>query len=291
MTTKVLVTGADGQLAQTIKELYYKNKDNIQFVFVNKKQLDITNFSKVSAFFSEHSFQYCINCAAFTNVDGAETSKALAFSINANAVKHLAKCCKVSNTVLIHISTDFVFDGLKLEPYTELDHTNPLSVYGRSKLEGENIINQIVNNYFIIRTSWLYSEYKSNFVMAMLNLATYKDDINVVNDQIGTPTNANDLARAIIMIINNKDKNYGIYHYSNLGETSWYGFAKEIFKLTNAPITLNPIDSGAYFTKAKRPMYSVLDKTKISTVFDINILDWKESLKNHIKTLNFKKST
>ena len=200
--------------------------------------------------------------------------------MNAEAVKYLAETCKANNTTLIHISTDFVFDGTKGTPYTEEDLPNPINVYGASKLKGEQYIQEIMNNYFIIRTSWVYSEYGHNFVKTMLRLGTERDEISVVNDQIGSPTYAGDLAKAIMEIISAKTTSFGLYHYTNEGTTSWYDFAKTIFEIKEIKIKVNPISSNNYTTQAKRPMYSVLDKTKIKQVFNIIFLP---NLENSLK--------
>ena len=285
MSTKVLVTGANGQLGSTIKELYSTNQDNIQFTFTTKGELDISNKNEIKKFFSKNNFDYCINCAAFTNVEQAEKTPETAFKINAEAVKHLAQICKDTNTVLIHISTDYVFDGSKNEPYTELDITNPINEYGKSKLLGEQYIQQILNSYFIIRTSWLYSEYGTNFMKTMLILSEERDELNVISDQTGTPTYAKDLAEIILEIINRNNKQYGIYHYSNLGNTNWYNFAKTIFEFLDIKIKLNPIKSEVYPTLTKRSKYSVFDKSKIKKNFGVEIPFWKDSLQKVVSNI------
>jgi len=234
---KILVTGASGQLG-----LCLRNKateaPNFQFVFLDSAALDITDTNSVAVAFNSSKFHYCINCAAYTAVDNAEDQQDLALAINTLGVKNLATACKTHNTILIHISTDFVFNGEQNRPYLENDTTSPLGVYGETKLKGEQEISNILEKYFIIRTSWLYSEHKNNFVKTMLRLAQEKEELGVVNDQKGTPTNANDLAMAILTIIKSNSNAFGLYHYSNLGETTWYGFAKCIFNITNTSITL-----------------------------------------------------
>ena len=247
------------------------------------------NLNQIQTFFkSNPQINYCINCAAYTAVDKAETESEKAFEINAIGAKNLAHVCNDHGAVLIHVSTDFVFDGEKNEPYTETDAANPISVYGASKLQGEVEIQQALKEHFIIRTSWLYSEYGNNFMKTMLRLAETRDGISVVSDQIGTPTYAGDLAEIIIQIINIKTEKYGIYHYSNEGVASWYEFAKEIFKLTENKIKVNPIPSIEYLTPAKRPQFSVLDKAKIKIDLQIKIPFWGDSLKKVILKGTFK---
>ena len=197
----------------------------------------------------------------------------------------MAQICKVTNTVLIHISTDYVFDGSKNEPYTELDITNPINEYGKSKLLGEQYIQQILNSYFIIRTSWLYSEYGTNFMKTMLTFSEERDELNVISDQTGTPTYAKDLAEIIFEIINKNNKQYGIYHYSNLGNTNWYNFAKTIFEFLDIKIKLNPIKSEVYSTLTKRSKYSVFDKSKIKKSFGVEIPFWKDSLQKVVSNI------
>ena len=280
--TTILVTGGNGQLASCIKDVE-KQYDDLNIIYTDHLELDICNLNQIQTFFkSNPQIDYCINCAAYTAVDKAETEAEKAFEINATGAKNLAQVCNDHDAILIHVSTDFVFDGEKNEPYTETDVANPISVYGASKLQGEVEIQQALKEYFIIRTSWLYSEYGNNFMKTMLRLAETRDGISVVSDQIGTPTYAGDLAEIIIQIINTKTEKYGIYHYSNEGVASWFEFAKEIFKLTKNKIKVNPIPSIEYLTPAKRPKYSVLDKKKIIDVFKIDIPFWRDSLKKVI---------
>jgi len=280
--TTILVTGGNGQLASCIKDVE-KQYDDLNIIYTYHLELDICELNQIQTFFkSNPQINYCINCAAYTAVDKAETEAEKAFEINATGAKNLAQVCNDHAAILIHVSTDFVFDGEKNEPYTETDVANPISVYGASKLQGEVEIQQALKEYFIIRTSWLYSEYGNNFMKTMLRLAETRDGISVVSDQIGTPTYAGDLAEIIIQIINTKTEKYGIYHYSNEGVASWFEFAKEIFKLTKNKIKVNPIPSIEYLTPAKRPKYSVLDKKKIIDVFKIDIPFWRESLKKVI---------
>lgn len=281
----VLVTGSSGQLGQSL-QFIAKKHPKIQFKFFDSKALDITNIKNCSEVFSKIKPQYCINTAAYTAVDKAESESEKARIINVDGAKNLAKACKEYSTTLIHISTDFVFDGSKTVPYTEEDATNPQSVYGQTKLDAEAAIQAIIDHYYIIRTSWVYSQFGANFMKTILRLASERTSLSVVNDQIGTPTNAVDLAETILKIITFNIQlpasNFGIYNYSNDGQCSWYEFAHKIVQLNERSIVLRPITTLEYPTPAKRPKYSVLDKTKIKSVFGIEIFDWKESLKNTI---------
>lgn len=274
----VLVIGGMGQLGQALQSVTHQYS-GIDFHFATSAQADVTDVNSLQAIFSQTKPDYCINASAYTAVDKAESEIDLAHAINVTGAKNLAETCKAFGTELIHISTDFVFDGQKKTPYTETDATNPQGVYGLTKLQGEQAIRQIFEKHYIIRTSWLYSGFGNNFMKTMLRVANERDELNVVDDQIGTPTLATDLAQAIIQIIQSGKKAYGIYHYSNEGAASWYDFAKEIFDLNGVKIKLNPIPTSAYPTPAKRPKYSVLDKTKIKATFGIEIKDWKTALR------------
>lgn len=275
---KVLVTGSKGQVGRCLQDSAIEYPE-IQFVFTDKEELDITSQSAVNTFFNSHSFDYCINCAAYTAVDLAETNREEAFLINAEAVRNLAEACLETDCVLIHISTDFVFEGTKTTPYTEVDIPNPINVYGASKLKGEEYVQQLLKKYFIIRTSWVYSEYGHNFVKTMLRLTTEKDRISVVDDQIGAPTYAGDLVEVFMMIMRTKSTMYGLFHYSNEGETSWYEFAKEIFRINKLNIDLIPVSSDSYITTAKRPAYSYLNSKKIKENLGQHLIyNWKFSL-------------
>ncbi|WP_166959979.1 dTDP-4-dehydrorhamnose reductase [Yeosuana marina] len=283
--TTILVTGGNGQLARCIKDVE-KQYDDLNVIYTDYVELDICDLKQVQAFFKTNKkIEYCINCAAYTAVDKAETEVEKAFDINAKGAKNLALACNEYGVILIHISTDFVFDGEKREPYVETDVAKPISVYGASKLQGEVEVQQILKEYFIIRTSWLYSEYGQNFMKTMLRLAETREEISVVSDQIGTPTYAGDLAEVVVHIIKTKVKNYGIYHFSNSGEVSWFDFAKAIFEKINTKIKVNSIKTEEYPTPAKRPFYSVLDKTKIKTAFKIEIHYWGDNLKKAISNL------
>ena len=279
----VLVTGANGQLGQSIHSISDKYSE-IEFVFCDSEKLDITDYDNVNAVFNEFIPNYCINAAAYTAVDKAESEPDRAYSINVLGAQNLAKICKMNSTILLHVSTDFVFDGTKKTPYTELDEPNPTGVYGQTKLDGEEAIKELWEKHFIIRTSWVYSQFGNNFMKTMLRLASEREELSVVNDQIGTPTNAVDLAAALIKICltNNQQpttNNFGIYNFSNECQCSWYDFAKKIFEINNITIDLHPIPTKDYPTPAKRPAYSVLDKSKIKKTFGIEIEDWETSLK------------
>tara|TARA_B110000902_G_scaffold104878_1_gene123919 strand:+ start:1457 stop:2314 length:858 start_codon:yes stop_codon:yes gene_type:complete len=284
--SNVLVTGSNGQLASCIKDLA-KQYDGLNFIYTDYQELDICDLNQVNAFFKSNSkIHYCINCAAYTAVDKAESDADKAFEINATGPKNLAIVCREFDAILIQISTDFVFDGEKKEPYTETDVAKPISVYGASKLQGEIEIKQILETYFILRTSWLYSEHGANFMKTMLKLAETRDEISVVSDQIGTPTYAGDLAGVILKIIRSKTKNFGLYHYSNEGVASWYDFAKAIFEASYSQIKLNPIKTAAYPTPAKRPFYSVLNKSRIKKNLKVETPYWRDSLVKALDKLN-----
>jgi dTDP-4-dehydrorhamnose reductase len=281
----ILVTGASGQLGQALKAQAGRY-DSLTFVFKTSAEADITNRQQLERVFNEAKPDFCINAAAYTAVDKAESETERAYAINVTGAKNLAKVCLQFNTTLLHISTDFVFDGNKNTPYTEDDATNPQGVYGKTKREGEQEIETILPQHYIIRTSWLYSEYGNNFMKTMLRLAAERDKLGVVNDQTGTPTNANDLADALIHILISSKKAYGIFHYSNEGAATWYEFAKEIFRVNNVLIDLQPIPTSAYPTPAKRPVYSVMDKSRIKEVFGLDIKNWQESLAVVSKSYN-----
>jgi dTDP-4-dehydrorhamnose reductase len=278
----VLVTGTNGQLGQAI-QFIAKNHSEIQFVFCSSSELDISNEQNCKTIFSKYQPNYCINAAAYTAVDKAETESEKAHAINVIGAKNLAEVCKANNTVLLHISTDFVFDGSKNSPYSETDNPNPTGVYGQTKLEGEIAIQNNWEKHFIIRTSWVYSQFGNNFLKTMLRLASERDSLSVVNDQIGTPTNAVDLAETLLAICEYHSQNqtktiFGIYNFSNEGQCSWFDFAQKIFEVNRITIELNPIPTSNFPTPAKRPAYSVLDKSKIKEVFGLKIGTWEDSL-------------
>jgi len=278
----VLVTGSNGQLGQSL-QFITKNHSEIDFVFCDSTKLDITNKIEVDAIFNQTKPNFCINAAAYTAVDKAESEYETAELINVIGAINLAEVCKKFEVVLLHISTDFVFDGNKKTPYKEVDNTNPSCVYGQTKLDGELAIEAIWHKHYIVRTSWVYSQFGNNFLKTMLRLASERTTLSVVNDQIGTPTNAIDLAETLVEIIikNNQqpvNDNFGVYNFSNEGQCSWYEFAKKIFEFNNIQIDLKPIPTTDFPTPAKRPKYSVLDKSKIIDTFALQIKSWEESL-------------
>ena len=280
----VLVTGANGQLGQAI-QFIANNYLNLNFVFCNSTDLDISNKENCQAVFHKIKPDFCINAAAYTAVDKAESEQDKAELINVIGAKNLAETCNEFDTKLIHISTDFVFDGSNDKPYSETDIPNPKGFYGQTKLDGEKAIQAVFSKYYIIRTSWVYSQFGNNFMKTMLRLASERTSLSVVNDQMGTPTNAVDLAEALVQIIlkNNQQptaNHFGIYHFSNEGQCSWYDFAKKIFEINNVSIDLSAIPTEQFPTPAQRPKYSVLDKSKIKSTFGLPIKTWEESLKS-----------
>lgn len=274
---KILVTGSNGQLGKELKQLA-SSFPQFDFIFLSREDLPIHHFELVRNFFRGYHPAFLINCAAYTAVDKAELEKDLAFQVNAEAVGVLAAVCKEYHTSFIHISTDYVFDGIAVAPYKEDAPTNPQGVYGASKLEGEKQAMQFNPDTIIIRTSWVYSEFGKNFVKTMLKLMSEREEINVVNDQIGSPTYAADLANVIMKIIGEGKWKPGIYHYSNGGVISWFDFAVAIKQAAGLTCKINPIPTSQYPTPAKRPAWSVLDKTKIQQTFGVKPTDWKESL-------------
>ena len=288
---RILVTGKNGQLGRSIQKVVNtvtkidNNQSPNNFIFVGREELDLNSESSISNYFGNNKFDIIINCAAFTQVDKAEQEVELANQINHLAVKQLASIASNQQARLIHISTDYVFDGESNKPYLETDTPNPINVYGRTKLAGEKALQTVMPmNALVIRTSWLYSEYDNNFVKSMLKLSKEQDELSVVNDQMGSPTYATDLADAILEIIrHNKFRDEGqstqIYHYSSEGDISWYRFAKEIFKIEKIECEVNPVTSQQYSALAKRPRNTIMKKDKIVTVFNIKISNWKSSLK------------
>lgn len=274
---KILVTGSNGQLGKELRKLA-SAWPQYELIFLGREDLPIHHFEMVRQYFSVYHPAFLVNCAAYTAVDRAEQEKDLAMQVNGEAVGVLAAVCKENNCRFIHISTDYVFDGTASTPYREDAATNPQSVYGASKLEGERQAMQLNQETVIIRTSWVYSEFGKNFVRTMIRLMQERDQLNVVNDQVGSPTYAADLAEAILQIIAAPEWKPGIYHYSNEGIISWYEFAVAIREMTAAECRVNPITTAEYPTDAKRPAYSVLDKSKIRQAYPVKIKDWKESL-------------
>lgn len=274
---KIVITGANGQLGQELGAAS-TNYPQFEFIFLTKDDLQISDETSVKNFFAETQLSFCINCAAYTAVDKAESEKEKAFLINAEAVGIIAAACKSSNTKLIHLSTDYVFDGNSSTPLTEDDTVSPINIYGESKLKGEELAFKNNDQTIVIRTSWVYSEFGNNFVKTMIRLMKEKESINVIDDQIGSPTYAADLANAIMQIISSEKFTPGIYNYSNDGRISWYEFATAIKELIDSSCKINPIPTAQYPTPAKRPHFSLLDKRKIKETYNIEIADWKKSL-------------
>jgi len=288
---KILITGKDGQLGKSLQKIFSTKKQDNNFVFVGRDELDLEHDTNIDQYFKEHQFDCIINCAAYTAVDKAESNINLADQINHLAVKKLATIARQSDTRLIHISTDYVFDGKSTQPYTESDQTNPINIYGKTKLAGEQTIQNLMpTNAIIIRTSWVYSEYGNNFIDTMLRLGKDRGDLSVVADQIGSPTYANDLAEAILAILHTEEFQKGnyttqIYHYSNQGFCSWYKFAKQIFKLSNTLCNVSPIATKEYPTPATRPRNTLMSKDKIIKKFNLKIPSWDKSLHTCITSL------
>ncbi|MDR1706856.1 MAG: dTDP-4-dehydrorhamnose reductase [Prevotella sp.] len=277
----ILITGSNGQLGSEIKRISVNHEDNFKFFFTDVNELDITNREAVEYYLKENNIKYIVNCAAYTAVDKAEDDMDLCYKINRDAVANLGIAAANNGAEVIHVSTDYVFDGMASSPYKETDTTNPQSVYGQSKREGEKILLETCPQSVIIRTAWLYSIFGNNFVKTMMKYGKERNELNVVADQIGTPTNAADLAHTIIKILDFSEAHRfeaGIYHYSNEGVTSWYDFTIAIHKYAGISCKVNPITTNQYPTKAKRPQYSVLDKAKIKSVFNLSIPNWEDSL-------------
>lgn len=281
----VLVTGANGQLGSELQVLS-KQFPSYRFLFTAKNELPIDNFISVKNYFENEQIDFCINCAAYTAVDKAESEMENAFAINAEAVGNLAQICKEHHSQLVHISSDYVFDGTSTSPYQENDRVGPVSVYGKSKLRGEELAFNNNPSSIIIRTSWVYSSFGNNFVKTMKRLMTEKESINVVSDQYGCPTYAADLANVIMQVIENENSLPGIYNYSNEGITTWYLFAKTIKKILHSKCAINPIPTEQFQTAARRPPYSVLDTAKIKDTFQIQIPAWKDSLVKCLTLMN-----
>ncbi|MBR5470103.1 MAG: dTDP-4-dehydrorhamnose reductase [Paludibacteraceae bacterium] len=284
---KVLITGANGQLGNEMR-VVAKQYTEVDFVFTDVEELNICNADEVDSFVKNLRPDYIVNCAAYTAVDKAETDIDLCRAINCDAVKNLGIAAQKYQAKIIHVSTDYVFDGTSNIPYTETMPTNPQTIYGKTKLEGEKALLSVCNASFIIRTSWLYSSFGNNFVKTMLRLGNERDSLNVVFDQVGTPTYAADLANAIWEIITSKKTDYGVYHFSNEGVCSWYDFTTAIFRLTNTNCQVFPIESSEYPTKTPRPFYSVLNKHKIKSTFAVSIPHWEVSLQKCLQLLKDK---
>jgi dTDP-4-dehydrorhamnose reductase len=281
---KIVITGSNGQLGSELKELA-SHYPEIDFVFFSRNELSITDSAALQNVFQLHHPNYFVNCAAYTAVDKAEEEKELVYEINGTAVGAIATLSGQNNCRLIHISTDYVFNGFANKPLKESDAVSPVNAYGESKSLGEQLALKNNPDAVVIRTSWVYSSYGKNFVKTMMRLMKEKESIGVVTDQVGSPTYAADLAQAILQIITSEKWVPGIYNYSNEGVISWFDFASEIKKLINASCIVNPITTSQFTTPAKRPAYSVLDKSKIQNTFNIPPKDWKESLKICVEKL------
>jgi len=287
--TNILVTGSNGQVGSELQVL--STSYNYNFFFTDKQSLDISNEKAINEFITTNNINTIINAAAYTAVDKAEEDKLNADKVNHLAVKTLARIAKEQNIQLIHISTDYVFNGESSKPYTEDDTTKPNSVYGSSKLDGEKAIQEINPiNSIIIRTSWVYSSFGTNFVKTMLRLGKERDSLGVIFDQVGTPTYARDLAETILEILPKiKNKQVEIYNYSNEGVLSWYDFSKEIMRMAKIDCQINPIETKEYPTPAKRPHFSLLNKSKIKEEFNLTIPFWKDSLDKCLKIMGERK--
>jgi dTDP-4-dehydrorhamnose reductase len=282
---KILVIGAGGQLGQCLK-VVAERRGITEIVFPAEQDANILNAAGLKDLLAKEQPVYVINCAAYTAVDKAEDEVDLAKAINETGAAYLASACLANRATLIHVSTDFVFEGNEVKLLKEDDEAKPINVYGLTKLDGEKAVASILPSHFIIRTSWLYSEYANNFVKTMLKLGAERDELNIIADQVGTPTYAIDLANAIFDIISSSSAAYGIYHYSNEGVTSWFDFATAIFNISETAVKVNPIPGSAYPTKATRPAFSVMDKSKIKSTFNIDIPYWRDSLVECIKQIN-----
>lgn len=277
----ILITGSNGQLGNEMRDLSGQHT-NHQYFFTDVDELDITDTAAVFAYVEEHKIDFIVNCAAYTNVDKAETDEAMAQRINAYAVLNLGR----TKLPIVHVSTDYVFDGSSCIPYTEEQSPSPQTAYGRTKLEGERLLLQSNQQAIILRTAWLYSAYGKNFVKTMKGLFAEREQLQVVFDQIGSPTYAADLAQAIFSIIEAEKRVAGIYHFTNEGVCSWYDFANEIARQTGAECRVLPILSSEYPSKTPRPHYSVLDKSKIKKIYGIEIPHWTDGLARCLRALS-----
>ena len=291
--SRILVLGKNGQLGKSIQKIVLNNntkKD--EFTFLGREDLNLSSPKEIDNYFSDNSFDLIINCAAYTQVDKAEIYTKIANQVNHLAVAQISNIAKFQKSKLIHISTDYVFDGKKNSAYTETDKTNPINIYGKTKLDGEIILQKILpKDAIILRVGWLYSEYGKNFIKTILKLAKEQKEINIVNDQIGSPTFASDLANIILNPLKNRmfeksNQKTQIYHYSNQGKISWYMLAKITLKIAKINCKVNPVNSDFYPTLAKRPKNTLMDKSKISSSFNLDIIEFKKSLEICIPFLN-----
>lgn len=275
--SKIIVLGASGQLGTCLK-MVSTRRGVTDIAFPAEDQGNILDVAGLEALFTEHAPQYVINCAAYTAVDKAEDDLALARRVNRDGAENLARLCQSHGAVLVHVSTDFVFQGDTPKLLTEEDEALPISVYGLTKLEGEQAITDTLEAHYILRTSWLYSEYGNNFVKTMLKLGADRPELSIIADQVGAPTYAIDLADAILSIIESGKSAYGTYHYSNEGTISWYDFAQAIFDISGSQVKLHPITTAQYPTRAMRPAFSAMNKSKIKSTFSLEIPYWRDSL-------------
>ena len=280
----ILVTGANGQLGRSLQDIQSMYA-NCAFYFTDIGTLDICDKKQIVEFVHSNRIGYILNCAAYTAVDKAEDDKENCMRINRDAIRYIGEVAAAERIKIIHVSTDYVFDGTQTRPYREEDTTNPVSVYGQSKLEGELALQHVCTDAVIIRTAWLYSEYGTNFVKTMLRLGKERTEVNVVCDQIGTPTYAGDLAAAMMTIVEHRPFIPGIYHFSGEGVCSWYDFATKIMALAGHDCQVYPIKTSEYPTRAVRPAFSVLDKGKFKTTFNLSIPPWEESLAKCLREL------
>lgn len=284
---KLLITGANGQLGNEMRVVLAQHRD-IEAIYTDVDTLDITNLAQLDLFVAAEKVSHIVNCAAYTAVDKAEDDEDNASKVNIDAVRNLGIVAKRYGAKIVHVSTDYVFDGKSFKPYAEDASVSPTNVYGRTKLAGEKALFAECKDAIIIRTSWLYSSFGNNFVKTMLRLGRERDELNVIFDQVGTPTYAADLAQIILTIITDKEWVSGIYHFSNEGVCSWYDFTIMIHKLAGIECKVNPIESSAYPVRTPRPHYSVLNKTKIKTTFNFEIPYWVDSLQSCLKILENK---
>lgn len=280
---KILVIGANGQLGNCLNKI--STDFNYDFNFAGSSDLDITDRDAVFSYIDDFKPHYCINAAAYTAVDLAEKESDKAFAVNAHGVEYIAEACAESNSILIHISTDYVFDGETNISYSEDNFTNPQGVYGASKLKGEELALEANPQTIILRTSWLYSEFNKNFVKTMLNLFSTKDELGIVSDQFGQPTNATDLAMAIMQIVESEPRDFGVFHFSNYPETTWFDFASKIADLSDAQIKLKAITTEEFPTPAKRPKRSTMSLDKIENIYKIEPNHWEHSLQDCLEIL------
>ena len=280
----ILVTGANGQLGQQFKN--NTTESDFEFYFADENELDITNKNDILNYISDYKINYILNCAAYTDVNGSESNKDLAIKINSEGIKNLVEICEEQKLKMIHFSTDYVYNSNNINPIKEDSNINPLNYYGFSKREGEKIIEKSLSDSIIIRTSWLYSMYGNNFVKTMIKKGDNGEKIYVINDQFGCPTYAKDLVNVILSIIDSGLKpKYKVYNFSNEGYTNWYDFTKKIFELKKLNCSIIPVNSENYRSIARRPKYSVLDKSRIKDTFNINIRNWEDALQEFITNI------